>query len=96
MSISLGNIDDRSNIVYDRASNKAKLISAFTENVLFNSYRMEEIIVTDEYVLMPIQWVDLEKRIKKEMLDENQKKVFDKLINSEMEENPILIKYWFK
>ena len=48
----------------------------------------------DEYVLMPSQWVDLEKRITKEMLDDKQKKI-EKLLQAEMEGNPILIKYWF-
>lgn len=95
-SISIGDINNRSNIIYDRASGKSKLIEAFNENVIFNSYRMEEIIITDEYVLMPIQWVDLEKRITGEMLDDNQMEIFRRLINAEMEENPILIKYWFK
>ena len=95
-SLSIKDMDDRSNVIYDKATGKSKLISEFTEGVLFNSYRMEEIIVTDEYVLMPTQWVDLEKRVRKEMLNDEQRIIFEKLINSEMEENPILIKYWFK
>lgn len=84
------------NIIYDKSTGESKFILDFTENVLFNSYRGEEIIVTDEYVLMPIQWVDLEKRIKKEMLDEKQKEIFEQLLQADMEQNPILIKYWFK
>ena len=75
------------------SSDLSKYISEFTEKVQFNSYRGEEIIVTDEYVLMPCQWIDLEKRITKEMLDSKQKEIFEKLLKSEMEENPILIKY---
>ena len=45
---------------------------------------------------MPIQWVDLEKRITKEMLDDNQKAILEKTLQADMEQNPILIKYWFK
>jgi hypothetical protein len=45
---------------------------------------------------MPCQWVDLEKRITKEMLDDRNKEIFEELLQSEMELNPILIKYWFK
>ena len=45
---------------------------------------------------MPSQWVDIEKRITKEMLDDKQKNVFEELLQAEMEQNPILIKYWFK
>ena len=86
----------RGNIIYDKASGKSKFILDFTEGVLFNSCRGEEIIVTDEYVLMSIQWIDLEKRIKKEMLSPEQQVIFEKLVNAEQEENPILIKYNFK
>lgn len=88
--------DHKANIIYDKSSGKSKFILDFTEKVLFNSYRGEEIIVTDEYVLMPSQWVDLEKRITQEMLDDRQKEVFEELLQAEMEQNPILIKYWFK
>lgn len=95
-SLSRIDLDDKVNVIYDRASGKSKYISEFTEKVQFNSYRGEEIIVTDEYVLMPCQWVDIEKRITKEMLDDKQKEIFEELLKSEMEENPILIKYWFK
>lgn len=94
--LSIGDYNNRSNIIYDIASNKSKLIEKFTEDVLFNSYRGEEVIVTDEYLLMPIQWVDLEKRVTKEMLNDEQNAIFEKLINSKMEENPIIMKYWFK
>ena len=88
--------DHEANIIYDKALGESKFILDFTEKVLFNSYRGEEIIVTDEYVLMPSQWVDIEKRVTKEMLDNRQKEVFEELLQAEMEQNPILIKYWFK
>lgn len=89
-------IDRKANIIYNKSSGESKFILDFTENVVFNSYRGEEIIVTDEYVLMPCQWVDLDKRITKDMLDDKQKKVFEELLQAEMEQNPILLKYWFK
>ncbi len=88
--------DHKANIIYDKSTEKSKFILDFTEDVEFNSYRGEEIIVTDEYVLMPCQWVDLDKRITKDMLDDRQKEVFEKLLLAEMEQNPVLIKYWFK
>ncbi len=86
----------RANIIHDKSTGKTKYILDFKEKVWFNSYRGEEIIVTDEYALMPIQWVDLEKRITKEMLDDKQKEILEKLLQVDMEQNPILIKYWFK
>lgn len=88
--------NQRANIIYDKSSGKSKYILDFDEQVWFNSYRGEDIIVTDEYALMPIQWVDLEKRLTKEMLDDKQKEVLEELLQTEMEQNPILIKYWFK
>jgi hypothetical protein len=86
----------RGNIIYDKATGKTKYISDFTEGVLFNSTRGEAVIVTDEYLLMPTQWVDLEKRIKKEMLSPEQQAIFERLVNAEEEANPVLIKYNFK
>ncbi|WP_106829117.1 6-bladed beta-propeller [Parabacteroides pacaensis] len=88
--------DHKANIIYDRSTGKSKYILDFDEKVWFNSYRGEEIIITDEYALMPIQWVDLEKRITKEMLDDKQKAILEKLLQADTEQNPILIKYWFK
>lgn len=40
--------------------------------------------------------IDLEKRINKEMLSDEQQKLFDELLQSDTELNPVLIKYWFK
>jgi len=89
-------IDRRANIIYDKSTGKSRFILDFTEKVVFNAYRGEEIIITDEYVLMPCFWVDLEERITKEMLDDRQKEIFEELLQAKMELNPILIKYWFK
>lgn len=30
------------------------------------------------------------------MLDDKQKEILEKLLQADMEQNPILIKYWFK
>lgn len=86
----------RANVIHDKSTGKTKYIIDFDEKVWFNSYRGEAVIITDEYALMPIQWVDLEKRITKEMLDDKQKATLEKLLQADMEQNPILIKYWFK
>jgi hypothetical protein len=95
-SLSRKDLDHWENIIYDKSTGKSKFIPDFKEKVLFNSHRGEEIIVTDEYVLMPVQWVDLEKRITKEMLDDGQREIFEELLQAETELNPVLIKYWFK
>ena len=79
-----------------KETGKSKFILNFDENVWFNSYCGEEVIVTDEYVLMPIQWVDLEKRVTKDMLDEKQQAILEELLQADMEQNPVLIKYYFK
>ena len=95
-SLSLKDLDEKANFIYDKTTGESKFILEFTEKVWFNSYRGEEIIVTDEYVLMPVQWVDLEERITKEMLDAKNQKIFEELMQASMELNPVLIKYWFK
>ena len=88
--------DHKGNIFYNKETGETKYILNFDENVWFNSYRGEVVLVTDEYVLMPIQWVDLEKRVTKDMLDEKQQAILEELLQADMEQNPVLIKYYFK
>jgi len=95
-TLSRKDINHWANIIYDKSTGKTKYIIDFSEKVLFNSHRGEEVIVTDEYVLMSIQWVDLEDRVTKEMLDDENKDILEKVLKSKNELNPILIKYWFK
>ena len=83
--------DSKTNVIYDKSTRKSKFILDFDEKAAF-----EPDIVTDEYVLTICRWVDLEKFVTKEMLDDTQKKIFEELIKSKDETNPILIKYWFK
>jgi hypothetical protein len=89
--LSWGNTDNLVNIMYDRPERKCKYITKFDEEVIF-----EPSVVTDEYVLTWCTWEDLEKYIKKEMLDDAQKEIFEQLLQSPMETNPIIIKYYFK
>lgn len=83
--------NSKANIIYDKSAGKSKFVLDFSEQVEFDPD-----IVTDEYVLTSCLWVDLEKYIKKEMLDDRQKEIFEELVQAKMELNPILIKYWFK
>ena len=53
-------------------------------------------IITDDFVLSWCNWGELDKYINKEMLDDTQKRIFEELIQSKDETNPILIKYQFK
>jgi hypothetical protein len=86
-----GDVSDRSYVVYDKSVREGKFIPNFTEQVEF-----EPDIVTDDCVLSWCNRSELEKRITKEMLDDGQKEIFEKLLQSGMETNPILIKYHFK
>jgi hypothetical protein len=90
------NENNKANIIYDKSTGKVKYIREFDEKVWFNSYRGEAIIMTDEYVVMPVMWADLEKRVTKEMLDDKQQAILTELLQADMEQNPVLIKYWFK
>jgi len=79
-------------LMYDKSINESKLIERFTESVDFEPY-----IVTNEYVLSWCYHGALEKRIPEEMLDETNRQIFKKLINTVGEElNPVIIKYYFK
>lgn len=89
--LSWGEKDNLVNIMYDKSKGKSKYIPKFAEDVIF-----EPVKVTDEYVLAWCLWEDLEKYIKPEMLDAPQKDIFEKLIQSPIETNPVLIKYYFK
>ena len=79
------------NIVYDKSTGTGKFIPKFEEDVLFVPN-----IVTDEYVLSWFMWIDLEKYIPQSLLDDSSKKIYKLLLESEMETNPVLIKYYFK
>ncbi|MDR2148138.1 MAG: 6-bladed beta-propeller [Tannerella sp.] len=84
-------LDNYANIIYDKSTGTSKFIPKFEEKVIFKPN-----IVTDEYVLGWCDWVDLEKYVPQSLLDDSSKKVYESLLASEMETNPVLIKYYFK
>ena len=86
----------RANIIHDKSTGKSKFILDFTEQVEFRPDNGGVLIVTDEYVMIVSQWVDLEDRITKDMLDDKNKEIFEELMQAQTELNPVLIKYWFK
>lgn len=79
------------NIIYDQYTGKSKFILDFAEKVEFDPE-----VVTDEYVFSICHWVDLKKYISKEMLNDLQKEIFESLLQSTNETNPVLIKFRFK
>ena len=89
--LSWKDLNRMANVIYDNSAGESKFILNFKEKV-----RFEPDILTDDYVLANCNWGDLKKYITKEMLDDTQKKIFEELVQSEDETNPILIKYWFK
>lgn len=78
-------------LIHDKSTNECKYIEQFAESVNFNPRK-----VTDEYVLTWCQHGALEDYISEEMLDEENRQKFQKLLDAEDEQNPILIKYYFK
>jgi len=78
-------------LVYDKSTAESKCIESFIESVDFLPRK-----VTNEYVLSWCTHGALEKYVNQEMLDESNSLKFRDLINSKEEENPIIIKYYFK
>ena len=79
------------NLIYDKSTGASKYIPKFEEGTLFAPR-----IVTDEYVLSLCLWKELEKYVPQGLLDNSSKIEYERLLESEMETNPILIKYYFK
>ena len=79
------------NLMYDKSTQECKFIARLEESVRFCPK-----IVTNEYVLSFCNHGELEKYVTREMLDEVNRQKFDDLMNAKEEENPIIIKYYFK
>jgi len=78
-------------LMYDKSANECKYIEHFTESVDFLPRK-----VTNEYVLTFCTHGELEKYITQEMLDNTNRKKFEALMNAKEEQNPVIIKYYFK
>lgn len=91
--ISLRNYTPKAGVhlIYDKSIDECKYIEKFVESVQFNPRK-----VTNEYVLTWSEHGALENYITEEMLDEENRQKFQKLLDAEEEQNPILIKYYFK
>jgi hypothetical protein len=77
------------NAIYDKSIQQGKYIPQFIESVSFRP-----IIVTNEYVLSFCNPGELEQYLAEDMLDEENRKLFNVLIH--LDANPIIIKYYFK
>ena len=78
-------------IMYDKSTDGCKLVAQFTESAEFLPRK-----VTNEYVLSWAIHGTLEKYMTEEILDDINQQKFRTLINSKEEQNPIIIKYYFK
>jgi hypothetical protein len=85
------NNDEFACLMYDKSTGEYKFIEHFAETVEFLPLQ-----ITNEYVLSYCNHVDLEKHVKSEILDETNRQKFNVLMNAKEEENPIIIKYYFK
>ena len=80
------------NVMYDKSMQESKYVEKFDEVDRFCPY-----IVTNEYVLSYCKHGELPDYVSKEILDEQNRQKYEKLINTVGEElNPVIIKYYFK
>jgi uncharacterized protein YbcC (UPF0753/DUF2309 family) len=79
------------NAIYDKSLQKGKFIDGFTESV-----RLNPTIVTDDYMLSYCNDGELHNYITEQMLDEKNRQILEDLNNAEDEQNPVIIKYYFK
>jgi len=79
------------NLMYDKSKQKGKFIENFDESVIFTP-----VIVNNEYVLAMCNHGELDQYINEEMLDESNRQKLRTLKNAQEEQNPIILKYYFK
>ena len=74
-------------LIYDKSTNECK----FTKSIYFRP-----ILVSNEFLLfwVPHEW--LKYLVREGILDEKNQQIFENLMNAEEEQNPIVIKYYFK
>ncbi len=78
-------------LIYDKSTDECKNIEHFTEPVDFLPRK-----ITNEYVLSWCYHDALENYVTEEMLDETNRQKFKDLMNTNGEQNTIIIKYYFK
>lgn len=78
-------------LIHDKSIDECKYIEHFTESVDFIPRK-----ITNEYVLTWYEHGVLENYISEEMLDEENRKKFHRLLNASEEMNPVIVKYYFK
>jgi hypothetical protein len=76
-------------IIYNKSDQKSWCIDKFTESI-----SLLPIIVSNEYVLSRCNPDEMNQYLTESMLDETNKKIFNDLKNSD--DNPVIIKYYFK
>ena len=78
-------------LIHDKSTNECKMIERFTESVDFQPRK-----ITNEYALSWCYHGDLENYVTEEILNETNRQIFNDLMNTEEEQNTIIIKYYFK
>jgi hypothetical protein len=86
---------ERAYLIYDKSTDVCKFIKQFAESVEF--LRTASVMkLSNDYLLTFCEHGELGKFVSEEMLDENNRKKYQKLITEKEEMNPVLIKYFFK
>ena len=81
------------NLIFDKKTQECKYIErlGFAESVGFRPH-----VVTNEYVLSYCNYEDLDEYLNAEILDEENSKKLEILKGAKIEQNPVIIKYYFK
>ena len=78
-------------LFYDKSTHESKVINRFNESV-----DLLPITATNEYMLSHCYHEELDKYVSEGMLDEADRQKFVNLMNAKEEENPVIVKYYFK
>ena len=81
------------NLIFDKTTQECKYIKrlGFTESVGFRPH-----VVTNEFVLSYCNYEDLDEYLNAEILDEENRNKLEILKGAKIEQNPVIIKYYFK
>jgi hypothetical protein len=81
------------NLIFDKKTQICKYVErlGFTETVGFRPH-----VVTNEYVLSYCAHEELDEYLNADILDEENRKKLETLMDAKVEQNPVIIKYYFK